>query len=240
MNKEINEDKNNNYYYSLKFIIIGNQSVGKTNIINRFSKGEFLNNYTITLCTDFSFCNVEINEKIFKLQLWDTAGSERFHSITKGYYSNSACALIVYDITNKKSFDSVAVWIQECKNYTNNNIHLVLVGNKQDLNEKRKVSEEEGKALAKEFGMAFFESSALTGYNIDEIFYDSCRIINERIEKNVYDINDASNGIKIGIIQDKDNMAIDKVIQDQAISRNILLNKEKHWKNHENNKKCKC
>ena len=240
MNKEINEGKKDNYYYSLKFIIIGNQSVGKTNIINRFRKNEFLNNYAITVCMDFSFCNVKINDKIFKLQLWDTAGSERFLSITKGYYSNSTCALIVYDITDKKSFDSVRKWIQECKNYTNNNINLVLVGNKQDLNEKRKVSEEEGKTLAKEFGMAFFESSALTGYNIDEIFYDSVKIINEGIEKNVYNFEDASNGIKRGIIHDIDNMGIDKVMEGQPISGNILLNKEKHSNNHENNKKCKC
>ena len=118
MNNITNEDK---IYYSIKFIVIGDQSVGKTNIISRFTKGEFSNNYIITIGLDYVSYNIKIDNKLFRLQIWDTAGSERFRSVTKGYYSNSACALIVYDITNEKSFDSIKEWVKECKLYSNNN-----------------------------------------------------------------------------------------------------------------------
>ena len=102
-------------YYSIKFILVGNQSVGKTNIIHRYAKGTFSDQYLITIGMDFLSQTIELNKNIFHLQLWDTAGSEQFRSITRGYYNNSACAIIVYDITNEKSFTSVREWVKECK-----------------------------------------------------------------------------------------------------------------------------
>ena len=104
-----NESKNinNKKCYVVKIIVIGDQSVGKTNILNRFVKGQFSEEYAITIGMDFLTCNLELDDKIFKLRLWDTAGSERFRSVTKGYYSNSCCAIIVYDITDENSFKSV-------------------------------------------------------------------------------------------------------------------------------------
>jgi len=198
-------------YYSVKFIIIGNQSVGKTNIVHRFAKGEFSNEYSITLGLDYISQNIQIGDKIFLLQLWDTAGSERFRSVTKGYFNNSACAIIVYDVTSESSFKATKDWIEECKKYTKDSIHLVLVGNKIDLVKQRKVTMEEGKNLAEENGMAFFEASALTGENIEKIFFDSCKIINENLDKNLYDIKSTNTGIKICEMEDE-NMKISKTI----------------------------
>ena len=198
-------------YYSVKFIIIGNQSVGKTNIVHRFAKGEFSNEYSITLGLDYISQNIQIGDKIFLLQLWDTAGSERFRSVTKGYFNNSACAIIVYDITSESSFKATKDWIEECKKYTKDSIHLVLVGNKIDLVKQRKVTMEEGKNLAEENGMAFYETSALTGENIEKIFFDSCKIINENMDKNIYDIKSTNTGIKICEMEDE-NMKISKTI----------------------------
>ncbi len=198
-------------YYSVKFIIIGNQSVGKTNIVHRFAKGEFSNEYSITLGLDYISQNIQIGDKIFLLQLWDTAGSERFRSVTKGYFNNSACAIIVYDITSESSFKATKDWIEECKKYTKDSIHLVLVGNKIDLDKQRKVTMEEGKNLAEENGMAFYEASALTGENIEKIFFDSCKIINENMDKNIYDIKSTNTGIKICEMEDE-NMKISKTI----------------------------
>jgi len=198
-------------YYSVKFIIIGNQSVGKTNIVHRFAKGEFSNEYSITLGLDYISQNIQIGDKIFLLQLWDTAGSERFRSVTKGYFNNSACAIIVYDITSESSFKATKDWIEECKKYTKDSIHLVLVGNKIDLDKQRKVTMEEGKNLAEENGMAFYETSALTGENIEKIFFDSCKIINENMDKNIYDIKSTNTGIKICEMEDE-NMKISKTI----------------------------
>ena len=204
-------NNNKQIFYSVKFIIIGNQSVGKTNIVHRFAKGEFSNEYSITLGLDYISQNIQIGDKLFLLQLWDTAGSERFRSVTKGYFNNSACAIIVYDVTSESSFKATKEWIEECKKYTNNNIHLVLVGNKIDLVEQRKVTMEEGKNFAEENGMVFFEASALTGENIDKIFVDSCKIINENLDKKVYDLNNAYNGIKICEMDDE-SMRINKTI----------------------------
>lgn len=204
-------NNNKEIFYSVKFIIIGNQSVGKTNIVHRFAKGEFSNEYSITLGLDYISQNIQIGDKIFLLQLWDTAGSERFRSITKGYFNNSACAIIVYDVTSESSFKATKDWIEECKKYTNDNIHLVLVGNKIDLVNQRKVTMEEGKNLAEENGMAFYETSALTGENIEKIFFDSCKKINENLDKNIYDINRTNTGIRICEMEDE-NMKINKTI----------------------------
>ena len=230
-----NNKNDNKTFYSLKFIIIGNQSVGKTNIINRFVKGVFINKYMITIGLDYSTQNIKIDNTIFKLQLWDTAGSERFRSVTKGYFSNSVCALIVYDITDEKSFSSIKNWIEECKSYTNENILLVLIGNKNDLKEQRVITKEQGQSLAEEYGMQFYESSALTGENINEIFYESCKIINKNINNKIYDLNDPSNGIKADILKNEDEMTIDKSISANSNTKILDNNKLSNKKSN-----CKC
>ena len=231
MKKKNNKD--DNIFYSVKFIIIGDQSVGKTNIIHRFCKGQFSNQYSITIGMDYLSYYLEINKKIFHLQLWDTAGSERFRSVSKGYYKNSACAIIVYDITEKKSFLSIKKWIEDCKTYSNNNLHLVLVGNKNDLNDSRQVTEEEGETLALEYGMSFFESSALNGKNINEIFYDSSKVIYDNIINEVYDFDDPHNGIKICQIEDE--ITIDKKLKtsdNQILDKSIFTERSREDTSH--------
>ena len=137
-------------YYSIKFIIIGDTGVGKTQIVYRYTKGEFNDAIASTLGTDFSTKNIQINDKIFHLELWDTAGMESFRAIRQNYYKNAACAIIVYDITKKSSFESIDKWIKECDMYSyNDNLIMILVGNKTDLSDEREVTEEEGKSLIK-------------------------------------------------------------------------------------------
>jgi len=183
------DDKKN--YYSIKFIIIGDTGVGKTQIVYRYTKGEFNDAIESTLGTDFSSKNIKINDKIFHLELWDTAGMETFKAIRQNYYKNAACAIIVYDITNKSSFESIDKWIKECDMYSyNDNLIMILVGNKTDLSDEREVTEEEGKSLIKNDNMEFFESSALNGYNINEIFKNATlkiyNIIKDGIENKEY------------------------------------------------------
>ena len=215
--------------YVVKIIIIGDQNVGKTNLINRYVKGEFSNDYMITIGMDFLICNLELDDKIFKLRLWDTAGSERFRSVTKGYYTNSCCALIVYDITDINSFNSVKQWIEDCHSYASKNIHLVLVGNKIDLKDKRKVTKEEGEELASNFGMDFFESSALTGENIENIFLGICKFISKGIDEGKYDFNDPSFGVYKSSVE-----------EGMEINKSISLNPNKNGKQNEKNQKKKC
>ena len=216
--------------YVVKIIIIGNQSVGKTNIVTRYVKGEFSEDYMITIGMDFLTCNLKSDDKIFKLRLWDTAGSEKFRSITKGYYSNTCCALIVYDITNQNSFDSVKHWIEDVKNYADKDTHLVLVGNKIDLKDQRKISKEDGQNLATQNGMDFYESSALTGENINNIFDGICKYVNQKIDEGKIDLNDPSNGISVSEIEE--GMKIHKTMS-FAENANIILQVPKK-------KKCGC
>ena len=216
--------------YVVKIIIIGNQSVGKTNIVTRYVKGEFSEDYMITIGVDFLTCNLKSDDKIFKLRLWDTAGSEKFRSITKGYYSNTCCALIVYDITNQNSFDSVKQWIEDVKNYADKDTHLVLVGNKIDLKDQRKISKEDGQNLATQNGMDFYESSALTGENINNIFEGICKYVNQKIDEGKIDLNDPSNGISVSEIEE--GMKIHKTMS-FAENANVILQVPKK-------KKCGC
>ena len=190
------------YLYSIKFIIVGDQGVGKTNILHHFSEGKFSNSYNATIGIDYLSHDIKIDNRIFHLQIWDTAGHERFRSVTKGYYSKAACALIIYDITDYKSLESVKNWIDEIKLYSNPNIYLILVGNKIDLKSKRVISIEKGKQLAEKYELDFFESSALTGENINSIFFKACRVINENITNEIYDFNNPTNGIKISNLKD--------------------------------------
>ena len=187
--------------YMVKIIIVGNSNVGKTNIVTRYVKGEFSNEYMITIGMDFLTCNLELDNKIFKLRLWDTAGSEKFRSVTRGYYSNTCYALIVYDITDDSSFNSVKQWIEDVQSFANKGTNLVLVGNKVDLNNKRKISKEEGQNLATEYGMDFYESSALTGENINDIFEGICQKVNQQIDEGKIDLSDPSNGISISEVE---------------------------------------
>ena len=198
-NKSIKKEKK---CYSVKIIIVGDASVGKTNIIYRFVNGQFMTDYEITLGVDFLSYNLEFDDKIFKLLLMDTAGSEKFRSITRGYYKNTSFALIVYDITDKNSFNSVRQWIEDCQNYSNANIHIVLVGNKVDLTKGRKVDIEEGKELAEEFGMDFFETSAKTGENIEKVFLKICELLSNNIDEGKYDFNNPSTGINISEVDE--------------------------------------
>ena len=113
-----------------------NLGVGKSNLILQFTHKKFNLTHDVTIGVEFEATNVEINNKTYRLQIWDTAGQETFKSITRNYYKNSACALICYDITNMESFVNIKVWAEECKTNAPKNILIVLVGNKSDLEEE--------------------------------------------------------------------------------------------------------
>ena len=151
-------------------MIIGDSSVGKSNILLRFSDNTFHETFLPTIGVDFKIKNLTVNNKTVKLNIWDTAGQERFKTITAAYYKGSHGVLVVYDITDKEGFNSVPGWINEAKKYAGPNIAKILVGNKCDLNEERKISFQEGKDLADREGMGFFECSAKAKTNITEVF----------------------------------------------------------------------
>ena len=188
-----------NFDYLLKYIIIGDAAVGKSNLLLRYAHGQFKPEYQLTIGVEFGAKNIQINNKIFRIQIWDTAGQEKFLPITRGYYKNSACALVVYDISNRDSFDHISTWIEDCKNQSPKTIFMVLVGNKCDLNDKRQVTIEEGRELAERNEMLFFETSAKDGINVDEIFLNSANEISKKIEQGYYDLENDTCGIKLNL-----------------------------------------
>ena len=191
-----------NFDYLLKYIIIGDAAVGKSNLLLRYAHGQFKPEYQLTIGVEFGAKNIQINNQIFRIQIWDTAGQENFRSITRAYYKNSVCALVVYDISSRDSFNNVTTWIEDCKNQSPKTIFMVLVGNKSDLSDKRVISIEEGRELAEKYNMIFFETSAKTGDNVDLIFFKSAEEIAKKIDQGYYDLeNDC--GIKQGINQSR-------------------------------------
>ena len=193
-----------NFDYSFKYIIIGDAYVGKSNLLLRYAHGQFKDDYQLTIGVEFAAKNVKIRGKTYRIQIWDTAGQESFRSITRGYYKSSVCALVVYDISNKESFNNISTWIEDCKNQSPKTIFFVLVGNKSDLEDKRQVSTEEGQELAEKYGIPFYETSAKTGANINEIFYNSAEEIVKKIEQNYYDLEEDC-GIKLNINRQNKN-----------------------------------
>ena len=188
-----------NFDYLLKYIIIGDAAVGKSNLLLRYVHGQFKPEYQLTIGVEFGAKNIEIDSKMFRIQIWDTAGQENFRSITRAYYKNSVCALVVYDISSRDSFNNVMSWIEDCKNQSPKTIFIVLVGNKSDLEDKRQVTYEEGKELADKNELLFFESSAKEGTNVEDIFVNSAKEIAKKIEQGYYDLENDSCGIKKGI-----------------------------------------
>ncbi len=197
-NQQNKENKTTKFDYLFKYIIIGQQAVGKSNLLLRYINGEFRNEYQTTIGVEFGSKSLFIKDKVYRIQIWDTAGQENYKSITRAYYKNSACAIIVYDISNRESFENVSSWIEDCKNQCAKTVYMTLVGNKSDLEEMRVVSKEEGQELAEKYGINFYETSAKTGENVEELFNNSAEEIIANIEAGYYDLEDESNGIKTG------------------------------------------
>jgi small GTP-binding protein len=169
--------------YSLKVVVVGDSGVGKTCFLIRFVRDMFDEESQPTLGVEFLTKVVQTERHRIQLQLWDTAGQELFRSVTRGYYRGSAGALIVFDLTSRDSFDSVARWVQDIRDVARSDVVTMLIGNKSDLIEKRSISAEEAAEFAKKNSMQYFETSARTGENITPAV-DACVAV---IEKNVDD-----------------------------------------------------
>ena len=154
----------------LKLIVVGNQSTGKSCILNRFVNETFEENYQATIGLDFQSKNITIHDQDVRLILYDTAGQEKFRSLIPMYIREAQIILFIYDVSDKESFDSIPRWIQDVLDVKNTDPVLVLIGNKIDLEKERKVTYEEGKRFAEQNNFIFQEVSAKTGKNFDTLF----------------------------------------------------------------------
>ena len=168
---EETESNNQKESYKFKVVVVGDSGVGKTNLIKRFVSNEFKSDSKATVGVEFLSKNFIINGEIFKIEIWDTAGQERYKSITTAYYKGAKGAMIVYDVTNQTSFDNVDKWYNEIKEKASKNINLIVIGNKNDLIDKKIINSESSIEKAKSFGIAIMETSALDASNVKEAFY---------------------------------------------------------------------
>ena len=184
--EELSPGDYNTEDYKIKIIVVGDSGVGKTNLINRFASDKFDTNSKATIGVEFVYKALKINKDVIKVEVWDTAGEERYKAITSSYYKGAKGAIIVYDLTNEESFKNVEIWMNEVIKKGQKGMQLLLIGNKKDLVNDRLVSEEKGIEKAKELNMHLFEASALEKTNVNEAFNYLMREIylGMKIEKN--------------------------------------------------------
>jgi small GTP-binding protein len=168
------------YDFLFKLIIVGDSNVGKTNIMSKYIHNQFNQHSKSTIGVEFGTKIVNIDNKKIKAQIWDTAGQERYKAITSAYYKGAKGAFVVYDITRKQSFDSVDRWINDLRAAADKNLSIIIIGNKCDLEDQRQVNKEQGEDKAKNYEVAFMETSALSGENLDKAFE---KMINEVYKK---------------------------------------------------------
>lgn len=175
-------------------MLIGDSGVGKTCILFRFSEDAYDTTFISTIGIDFKIRTIDLDGKKIKLQIWDTAGQERFRTITTAYYRGAMGIMLVYDITNEKSFENIKNWIRNIEENASADVEKMLLGNKCELEEKRQVSKERGEQLAVEYGIKFLETSAKAGTRVEEAFDTLARDIKAKMEKKL----EASNPPKSG------------------------------------------
>ena len=206
--------------FSLKMILIGNSMVGKSALSEKICKNTFPEGYSETVGFEFLTLNFKIvsglwNNSVLRYQMWDACGNENYRSLITSFYNNANVVLLVYDITNVKSFEDIGSWVNDAKtNNTDMIIHFVLIGNKIDLEQERAVSKEEGGKFAEANGMKFVEVSAQTGAGIKDLENILAKIIYEEFKKYKKEKEEDKKKEKEGIIK-KDDSEDDLIVYEK-------------------------
>ena len=152
-----------------KILLLGDSTVGKTCFLLRYMDDSFLDLHMATIGLDYRLKTMILeDQKIVKIQLWDTAGQDKFRAITRNYYKGASGIILIFDVTNLNSYENIKKWINEIKEEISENVSIVLIGNKIDNVKERKITKEQGDKLASEIGVKFFETSAKTGEGVNE------------------------------------------------------------------------
>ena len=187
------------YLYQFRLILIGDSTVGKSSLLRQFKEGEYFADISLTVGVDFHAKVVHVNRQPIKLQLWDTAGQDRFRAIVRAYYRNAVGGLLVFDISHRESFTNLPEWLEDAKkNADPHHLVFILVGNKNDQEKRREVSKEEAVRYAREHDMPYIETSAKSGANVEEAFVQIARKIYRMIEDGHIQVQDGWDGVKRG------------------------------------------
>ena len=177
---EILPEDYTNFDLSFKLIVVGDGGVGKSCLTNNAVKNIFDDSYNATVGFEFFTFNVKINDKIVKLQIWDTCGQELYRSLITNFYRNSSLAVMVYSINSKESFENIEMWLRELRTHSNPDAKVFLIGNKIDLENERQITKEQGEQFAKDNKInGFMEASAKTGVNAQKIFIQAATTLYE-------------------------------------------------------------
>ncbi|THH11371.1 hypothetical protein EW145_g711 [Phellinidium pouzarii] len=169
------------YDFLIKLLLIGDSGVGKSCLLTRFCDDTWTPSFITTIGIDFKIRTIELDGKRIKLQIWDTAGQERFRTITTAYYRGAMGILLVYDVTDNKSFENIHTWFSNVEQHASEGVDKILVGNKSDWEDKRVVKTEEGMQKAKELGIEFIETSAKENKEVESAFFNLARAIKTRL-----------------------------------------------------------
>ncbi|KAL8127491.1 ras-related protein Rab11D [Apium graveolens] len=181
--------------YVFKVVLIGDSAVGKSQILARFARDEFSLDSKATIGVEFQTRTLSIEHKSVKAQIWDTAGQERYRAVTSAYYRGAVGAMLVYDITKRQTFDHIPRWLEELRGHADKNIVIILLGNKNDLEDQRAVPTDDAKEFAQKEGLFFLETSALQSTNVEDAFMTVLTgIFNVVNKKTLVANNDQSNG----------------------------------------------
>ena len=189
--------KINNFSVFFKILLIGDLGVGKSCVILRYVEGDFPGNIMSSIGVDFKTKQIEFDDHSIKMQIWDTAGHEKFRTITTSYYKSAQAIIILYDITQKSSFDHIRNWITEIDKFGKQGVLKVIVGNKLDLENNRKISKEDAENLALKYGVKLWEVSAKDNTNIEEMFVDTIKTLLEKNSKIISESSSMGNNIKL-------------------------------------------
>eukprot|EP01130_Rhizamoeba_saxonica_P004277 TRINITY_DN174_c0_g1_i1.p1 TRINITY_DN174_c0_g1~~TRINITY_DN174_c0_g1_i1.p1 ORF type:complete len:224 (+),score=66.15 TRINITY_DN174_c0_g1_i1:24-695(+) len=163
-------DSSKDHDYLLKIVVIGESGVGKTNLIERYTKDTFYEESKSTIGVEFGHKTIEIDGSVVKTQIWDTAGQERFRALTRPYYRGAVGAVLVFSLADRESFDKLGSWFMELEMHADQGIHVMLIGNKSDLEDSRQVPTDLAINFAKEHGIDYMETSAKDKTNVEKAF----------------------------------------------------------------------
>ena len=196
------------YDFLFKLLIIGESGVGKTCLLLRFTDDSFTANHLTTIGIDFKIKIINIENKIIKLQIWDTAGQERFRTITTSYYKGAHAIVIVFDITDKDSFEHVKVWMQDIDKFAKQGVMRILVGNKCDLEHQRAVTKDQGNEMALKYGIKYIETSAKDTINIEELFVNTAKnLMSKQNNNKIGTNNNGQNSYGIDLTNSGNNVS---------------------------------